>query len=189
MKPTAIILLVCLGLASSPSLAAAEGLSGTPEQRAQTLGVELVELTSVQEPNTGVQWGRAEGVVDAKPEDVLAVLSNYSQYAGIFPYFQKSKVLSQRGSDAIVYLEAEVLHGAATLWSQVRMRASAKSATRVVEAKMMRGKGNIAQLLARFEVTPIEGGARSYVAFQILVDPDLPFPDMEIGRASCRERV
>ncbi len=32
------------------------------------------------------------------------------------------------------------------------------SQKRVVEAKLMKGKGNISQLLARWEVTPADGG-------------------------------
>jgi ribosome-associated toxin RatA of RatAB toxin-antitoxin module len=179
MKPSSLILLASLALAA-PSVASAQEPSGTFQQRASQLGAEL-GLSNVDYPDSGVQWGRAEGVVESRPEDVLAVLSDYSGYAGFFPYFKKSKVLSQRGSDAIVYLEAKVLHGAATLWSQVRMRASDQNETRVFEARMMRGKGNITQLLARWEVTPIDGGARTYVVFQILVDPDLPLPDMAVN--------
>jgi ribosome-associated toxin RatA of RatAB toxin-antitoxin module len=180
MKFSAFILVASLFAVGMSSTASAEGLSGTAEQRARTLGVKF-ELSSVQEPNSGVKWGRAEGVIDAPAAEVLAIVSDYGRYAGLFPYFEKSKVLSQRGSDAVVYLEAKVLHGAATLWSQVRMKSSqAPGETRVVEARMMRGKGNITQLLARWEVTPLAGD-RSYVAFQILVDPDLPVPDLAVN--------
>ncbi|HEY6879856.1 MAG TPA: SRPBCC family protein, partial [Polyangiales bacterium] len=108
----------------------------------------------------------------------LAVLHDYGQYAGLFPYFQTTKVLSQRGADAIVYLEAKVLHGAATLWGQVRMRATpAANGAEVIEVKMMKGKSNVAEFLARWEVTPLDGGTRTKVAFQLLVDPDLPVPN------------
>jgi ribosome-associated toxin RatA of RatAB toxin-antitoxin module len=147
------------------------------DTRAHAMGTEIA-LANVTHPSHGVEWGRAEGVVEASPADVLAIMHDYAQYAGIFPYFEKSRVLSQRGSDALIYLEAVVLHGAATLWSQVRMSSTSPTpGTQVVEAKMMKGKGNISQLLARWEVTPIDGGQRSFVTFQILVDPDLPFPD------------
>jgi ribosome-associated toxin RatA of RatAB toxin-antitoxin module len=181
MKSSGFIVLACLVALSVSSRASAEGLTGTAEQRARSLGTNF-NLSSVQEPQSGVEWGRAEGVIAARPDQVLAILNDYAQYAGLFPYFQKSKVLSQRGSDAIVYLEAKVLHGAATLWSQVRMKSGQSAGeTRVVEARMMRGKGNISQLLARWEVTPLADGQRSYVAFQILVDPDLPLPDLAIN--------
>jgi ribosome-associated toxin RatA of RatAB toxin-antitoxin module len=139
---------------------------------------DRIELGNVPAAESGVEWGRAEGVLRARPEAVLRILQDYGRYAGLFPYFEKSRVLSQRGSDAIVYLEAKILHGLTTLWGQVRMSAkSADQDTQVVEAKLMRGKGNMSQLLARWEVTPAFDGTQSHVVFQLLVDPDLPVPD------------
>ena len=173
-------LLIGFLLTGLPVTSRAEG-PGDVTARARALGA-TIELANVPHPDQGVQWGRAEGVVDARPDDVLTIIHDYAQYAGMFPYFEKSRVLSQRGTDAIVYLEAKVLHGAATLWGQVRMRASSPSPrTHVVEARMMKGKGNIGQLLARWEVTPVEGEQRCFVVFQLLVDPDLPMPDMVIS--------
>ncbi len=141
-----------------------------------------IALANVPGPTGGVEWGRAEGVIDARPAEVLVVLHDYAQYAGLFPHFEKSKVLSQRGTDAIVYLEAKILHGATTLWGQVRMSSAALGAeVHVVEAKMMKGKGNMAQLLARWEVHPIDDGQHSRVIFQLLVDPALPVPDVVVS--------
>lgn len=141
-----------------------------------------IALANIPSPHGGVEWGRAEGVIDARPAEVLAVLHDYGQYAGLFPHFEKSKVLSQRGTEAIVYLEAKILYGATTLWGQVRMSSTALGPdAHVVEAKMMKGKGNMAQLLARWEVRPLDGGRRSSVVFQLLVDPALPVPDVVVS--------
>ncbi len=144
--------------------------------KAHSLG-NGITLGTVVSTGGGVDWGHAEAVVEARSDDVLAVLADYSQYAGMFPYFETSKVLSQRGSDAIVYLEAKVLHGAASLWSQVRMSSKRRATTTIVEARMMKGKGNIGQMVARWEVTPVAGADKTLVVFEILVDPDLPIPD------------
>lgn len=178
MKPRFIVALTCLAL-STPVFFATASAQDAASTKASALG-STISIGTVDHPESGVAWGRADAVVDARVEDVLAVLADYSQYAGMFPYFEKSKVLSQRGSDAIVYLEAKVLHGTATLWSQVRMSAKLDPVTKttVVEARMMKGKGNIGQMLARWEVTPVAGGQKTLVAFQLLVDPDLPIPDM-----------
>jgi ribosome-associated toxin RatA of RatAB toxin-antitoxin module len=135
-------------------------------------------ITNVPGPAGGVEWGRVEGTLDASTEEVKAILHDYAKYAGLFPYFQTTKVLSQRGTDAIVYLEAKVLHGAATLWGQVRMKAvPSADGTEVIDVKMMKGKSNVAEFLARWEITPVDGGERTKVAFQLLVDPDLPVPN------------
>jgi ribosome-associated toxin RatA of RatAB toxin-antitoxin module len=173
-RAIALVSCVVLGLYASPALAEGAAPAAKPSTS--------VSLANVPGPDGGVSWGRAEGVIDARPADVLAVLRDYGRYAGLFPYFEKSRVLSQRGSDAIVYLEARVLHGATTLWGQVRMTAAQSSPDlQVVEAKMMKGKGNMAQLLARWEVRPLDAGQRAKVAFQLLVDPDLPVPDMVVS--------
>src|SRR4051812_48440990 len=151
----------------SGSIVHAEGASTPAAARAASLG-EQIEIANLPAPEGGVEWGRAEGVIAARTEDVMAGLNDYGRYAGLFPYFEKSRVLSQRGSDAIVYLEAKVLHGAATLWGQVRMSAkSPSSQTRVIEAKLMKGKGNISQLLARWEITPVDAGQRTHLVFQL----------------------
>jgi ribosome-associated toxin RatA of RatAB toxin-antitoxin module len=180
------LLFVCSLLLAAPS-ARADGSVGVSAAAALPSHAQAdIALANVPGPNGGVEWGRAEGVIDARPDDVLAILHDYAQYAGLFPHFEKSRVLSQRGTDAIVYLEAKVLHGAATLWGQVRMssvdaNASNGAATHVVEAKMMKGKSNIDQLLARWEVQSIDNGQRTRVSFQLLVDPGLPVPDMVVS--------
>lgn len=177
MSPRVHVLSGCLlafALLSSPVRAEGPAVSA-PASTA-------IALANVPAQQGGVAWGRAEGVIDAQPEDVLEVLRDYAHYAGLFPHFEKSRVLSQRGTDAIVYLEAKILFGATTLWGQVRMTSTSPAPdTYVVEAKMMKGKGNIEQLLARWEVRPTADGARSAVVFQLLVDPDLPVPDSMVS--------
>jgi ribosome-associated toxin RatA of RatAB toxin-antitoxin module len=167
-------LLLACSLCTSAALA--EGVRNGEKPVAKQSNA--IVLANVAGPSGGVAWGRAETTLDARPSEVLEVLHDYGRYAGLFPHFEKSRVLSRRGTDAIVYLEARILHGAATLWGQVRMSSRSTAAdTYVVEAKMMKGKGNIAQLLARWEVRPMANGERAQVVFQLLVDPDLPVPD------------
>lgn len=179
----ALLLSCLLFTASALPTARAEDGRAKAQSAEQVNTVNTMSTANVPGPDGGVDWGRAEGILDARPAEVLAILRDYSRYAGLFPHFEKSKVLSQRGADAIVYLEAKILFGATTLWGQVRMSSTSPSpATEVVEAKMMRGKGNMAQLLARWEVQPVDDGRRSKVAFQLLVDPDLPVPDSVVSR-------
>ena len=180
-KATIAVLGTLLGVAlSSPSVQAEDASARGIDQAALLSG--QVDLVNVPAQDGGVEWGRAEGILAARTDDVIAILHDYSRYAGLFPYFEKSKVLSQRGSDAIVYLEAKILHGATTLWGQVKISSRQTDQDKtVVEAKLMKGKGNISQLLARWEVTPAQGGTHSHVVFQLLVDPDLPVPDMAVS--------
>lgn len=168
MRTAAIITAFVL---ASTATAKAQG------QQALVAAGEIVS-TNVDDPRLGPDWGEAIGLVDASPEQVLTVIQDYGHYAGFLPHFSKSRILAQRGNNAIVYLEAEILKGTMTLWGQIKMyRRRPKGETRIVEAKMMKGKGNMAHLVARWEVTPVEQGKRTEVRLRLLVDPDLPVPD------------
>ncbi|MET0342005.1 MAG: SRPBCC family protein [Polyangiales bacterium] len=180
--PPALVASLLLASFSVPALPAHAESAASQTAKPAAKPSTAVSLANLPGPDGGVSWGRAEGIIDAKPDDVLAIIHDYGQYAGLFPHFEKSKVLSQRGTDAIVYLEAKIIAGVSSLWGQVRMSSTQTAPDlRVVEAKMMKGKGNMAQLLARWEVRTIDAGKRAQVAFQLLVDPDLPVPDMVVS--------
>jgi ribosome-associated toxin RatA of RatAB toxin-antitoxin module len=148
-----------------------------------------IETTSQPHPGTTVQWGRAVVLIDAPVDAVMAVIQNYAGYKTFLPHFEESRVLSQRGASALVYVKVSVMHGAANLWAEVKLRPRAgEGATRVIEGAMT--KGNMDHFEAVWEVTPVEGG--TLVAFQILVDPDLPLPASLINnenQASARKAL
>jgi ribosome-associated toxin RatA of RatAB toxin-antitoxin module len=90
------------------------------------------------------------------------------------PNFEDSRVLSQRGASALVYVKVNVMHGAVNFWAEVKLQPkAAQGMTRVVQGKMT--KGNVDQFEATWEVTPVEGN-KTLVAFQVLLDPSLPLP-------------
>lgn len=133
-----------------------------------------VSVTTLSEAGTSVEWGRAEGVVDASLDQVMAVVQSYGEYAAFLPNFKVSRVLSQRGSSANVYMEVGILKGTVTIWAQLAIRAKRNEGeTRVIEARMT--EGNITRMNARWELTPLSAG-HTRVAFQMLIDPDLPVP-------------
>lgn len=179
------VLAVCGGVLGAVAPAQAQQASGaaqpeSPTQAAARLADHRVEVREVPYAGSSVKWGRATGLVDARFDVVLRVVEDYAKYSEFLPNFQASRVLTQRGGQAVVYLEASVLHGAATLWAQMRMRPRAPvlnadgTTTQVVEATMV--SGNVERMAARWELTSVDHGARTLVSFQFLVEPDLPFP-------------
>ena len=152
----------------------------SPTHAAARLADHRVELREVPYAGTSVRWGRATGLVDAPSELVLRIVQDYAKYAEFLPNFRASRVLSHRGAQAVVYLEASVLHNTATLWTQMRIRPRAPvinadgTTTQIVEATMI--SGNVDRMAARWELTSVDQGARTLVSFQFLVEPDLPFP-------------
>jgi ribosome-associated toxin RatA of RatAB toxin-antitoxin module len=162
--------LVVFAVISAPSVALGDSAAAT----AARLG-SGIETRTVAQPDTDVRWGQATAVVDAPFEQVKAIVEDYSRYNEFLPHFERSRVLSQRGPNALVYLEANVIHGTVTLWAQMRMFARRQQGdTHVIEAKML--KGNMDAFAGRWELTPLDGGNRTLVQFRLIVDPDLPLP-------------
>jgi len=140
----------------------------------QVAGDNAITVTALPHAGTKVQWGRAVGVVAAPLADVVRTVEDYSQYYTFLPHFRTSRVLSQRGNVALVYMEATVALDTIKLWAQMKMGpAPSQGTTQVIEAKMV--KGNMKILEARWELTPL-GPNRTSVAFQLLMDPDAPLP-------------
>ncbi len=136
-------------------------------------GYEGIEFTKVQQDGSSVAWGKAVGVVDHPIQDVLAIVQDYQNYSRFLPNTTKSRVLSQRGSRAMVYMEVGVMKGTVTLWGQMRMSKKDDGETLVIEVDMV--QGNMDQFRARWELTPVDEKS-TRVDFRILVDPNMPLP-------------
>jgi ribosome-associated toxin RatA of RatAB toxin-antitoxin module len=156
---------------------------------AQTVADRLrdgtITVSDVPYDGTDVRWGRATALIDARPDVVMRIVTDYARYAEFLPHFRVSRVLSQRGTSALVYLEAVVIHNTTTLWSQMRIRPRPDvGPTHVIEANMDRG--NVDRMAARWEVTPVDNGQRTIVTFQFIIEPDVPFPDAIITDQNLR---
>ena len=150
---------------------------GPASIKAMLAGLEdgSIRGSEVEHIPGSVRWGRAVGIVDAPLADVLAVVENYAGYQTFMPHFRVSKVLSQRGSSALVYMQASIARDTMNLWAQMKVGPKPNQGeTRIIEGKMV--EGNMDTMLARWEVTPIDAN-RTLVAFQLLMDPKLPLPD------------
>jgi ribosome-associated toxin RatA of RatAB toxin-antitoxin module len=149
-----------------------------------------ITTANLPHPQTSVQWGRAVGVVDAPLERVLGVVTDYAAYHTFLPHFHVSRVLSQRGQSALVYLEASIAFDTMKLWAQVKLTAlPVEGTTHVIEAKMM--KGNMDVMGARWELTPLDA-SHTVVAFQLIMDPSVPLPSGMVSdenRKASRDAV
>jgi len=166
-RPTSFVLfLAALFLATSPVHAA-----GEPE----------VRTAQIAEEGSNISWGHAIGVIDEPIGQVFPVVVDYANYAHFMPNFTKSKVLSQRGNRAMVYMEVSVAAGTFRLWGQFKLsEAPAEGATRVVEARLL--EGNMDAFSATWRLTPVNDGARTEVDFKLYVDPNMPLPSSVFSR-------
>jgi len=163
-----------VGSPSSPAQAA--------DEHNENAGVFTAQIP---EEGSNIAWGQAVLVLDQPIEEVLPIVRDYANYVQFMPNFTKSKVLAQRGSRAMVYMEVSVAKGAFTLWGQLNLAERPQGGeSRVVEARLM--EGNIDAFSARWTLTPVDGGARTEVEFKIYVDPDIPLPSSVFSRENER---
>jgi ribosome-associated toxin RatA of RatAB toxin-antitoxin module len=165
LRPVVMLLVMLVGV---PATAAA--------QDAQTLADRLGDSVDVREvpSSTGVAYGRATAVVNAPLDQVMAVITDYARYQNIMPHFRRSRVLSQRGNNALVYMQASVARDTVQLWAQMRIyERRPRGQTRIIEGRMT--EGNMDHFVARWEATPL-GDDRTLLRFDLLVDPAIPVP-------------
>jgi ribosome-associated toxin RatA of RatAB toxin-antitoxin module len=140
-----------------------------------------IRTEPVTQLNSNITGGRAVTVFDQPIDEVLAVVVDYANYKTFMPNFRKSRVLAQRGSRAMVYMEVGVMKDTFTLWGQLKMsEARPEGGARIIEAALV--EGNIDAFEARWTLTPVEGGKRTQVDFQLFVDPDMPLPASVFSR-------
>ncbi len=149
--------------------------------------VENAGIFTAQIPVEGsnIATGQAVIVVDRPIEEVLQIVLDYANYVRFMPNFTKSKVLAQRGSRAMVYMEVSVAKGMYTLYGQLDLAERPQDGvSRVVAGRLM--DGNIDAFDASFKLTPTDDGARTEIDFRIYVDPDLPLPSSVFSRENER---
>jgi ribosome-associated toxin RatA of RatAB toxin-antitoxin module len=163
-------------------VASSAGLAAADEVHDENAGVFTAQLP---EEGSNISWGQAVIVVDRPIGQVLPIVRDYANYVDFMPNFTKSRVLAQRGSRAMVYMEVSVAKGAITLYGQLNLaERPGNGEIRVVEAQLM--DGNIDAFSASFTLTPVDGGARTEIDFKIFVDPDIPLPSSIFSRENER---
>ena len=177
-----------LQIALAGALASASTLGLMPSHAAAVEAhVENAGIFTAQIPVEGsnIATGQAVIVVDRPIEEVLQIVLDYANYVRFMPNFTKSKVLAQRGSRAMVYMEVSVARGMYTLYGQLDLAERPRDGvSRVVAGHLM--DGNIDAFDASFKLTPTDDGARTEIDFRIYVDPDLPLPSSVFSRENER---
>jgi ribosome-associated toxin RatA of RatAB toxin-antitoxin module len=126
-------------------------------------------------PSASIKAGGAMLSVDAPMADVRQVITDYAHYQEIVPGFQKSRILARGPAGTDVYLQAPILHGAATLWAVVRFSLPVRDGTgERIEGKKT-GPANVDDLRATWKLYPIDA-SHTLLKLEFLMVPSLPLP-------------
>ena len=178
IAPVPIVLAALL--ASAWALLLAPGIASAADAHEENAGIFTAQVPT---EGSNIAAGHAVITVDKPVDEVLSVLLDYGNYVQFMPNFTKSKVLAQRGSKAMVYMEVSVAKGMYTLYGQLKLdEQTQEGESRVVRGSLM--DGNINAFNATFTLTPVAEGTE--IDFKIYVDPDLPLPSAVFSRENER---
>ena len=182
LRRTMLDVVLGAALVMAWALVALPNRAAAVEPRVENAGIFT---TQVPMQGSDIATGRAVIVVDQPIEEVLPIVLDYANYVRFMPNFTKSKVLAQRGSRAMVYMEVSVARGMYTLYGQLNLAERPRDGgSRVVEGRLV--DGNIDAFDASFTLTPTDDGAGTEIDFKIYVDPDLPLPSSVFSRENER---
>jgi len=173
---------LAIALSSALTLGATPSFAAAAEAQDENAGIFTAQVPVA---GSDIATGRAVIVVDKPIDEVLPVVLDYANYVHFMPNFTRSKVLAQRGTRAMVYMEVSVGKGMYTLYGQLNLAEQPQDGvSRVVKGKLM--EGNINDFDASFTLTPVDDGARTEIDFKIYVDPDIPLPSSVFSRENER---
>ncbi len=182
IRRTTLQVVLTGALVSGSALGLAPSHAAAVEAHVENAGIFTAQIPM---EGSNIATGQAVIVVDRPIEEVLQIVLDYANYVRFMPNFTKSKVLAQRGSRAMVYMEVSVAKGMYTLYGQLNLAERPQDGvSRVVEGSLM--DGNIDAFDATFKLTPTDDGAGTEIDFRIYVDPDLPLPSSVFSRENER---
>jgi len=166
------VLLAASDAAAQPDASADGGTNGDVAKVTRSRDAVRYSLPM---SDAAIRAGGAMLAVDAPLADVLRIVTDYGHYQAFLPGFQKSRILARGPAGTDVYLQAPILHGAATLWAVVRFGLPVHDgAGEKVEGRRT-GQANVDDLRATWRLYPIDPN-RTLLKLEFLLVPSLPLP-------------
>lgn len=132
----------------------------------------------------GIERGKAIGVIDATPEEVFRVATDYAKYRDFMPKVVSSTVREQAKDHALVELHAELRWpaGASTVTARYTHEKLPGDIYRVRFAMV---QGTLKQYLGSLYIEPFAKG-KTAVTYELVAEPDTIAPKSAINRGIQR---
>ena len=163
----------------------------TPATARPTLDVQrLGELSQYQvltfnDPfKNGIERGKAIGVIDATPEEVFRVATDYGKYHDFMPKVTRSTVKEAARDHALVELHAELRWpaGASTVTARYTHE---KLPGEIYRVKFGMVDGSLKQYWGSLYIEPFAPG-KTAVTYELVAEPDTVAPKSAINRGIKR---
>ncbi len=167
-------------LALTGSASARPGLDAA---RLDALG--RYEVLTFNDPaGGGIDRGKAIGVIDATPEEVFRIATDYARYADFMPRVTSSRVREATSDHALVELTAD-LHwpaGVSTVTARYRYQKLPGETYRVSFDKV---DGSLKQYAGALYIEPFAPG-KTAITYELVAVPDTVAPKSAINRGVRR---
>lgn len=166
----------------------ASGQASDWKQVAQKDGVIVLTRTH---PGSDVAEVRAQGIIDAPPERVLAALTDFEAYTETMPYTAESRVMKREGDAVWLYQVIDApLSSRRDLCMKISVvRAKGRVGTRWTLANDVapaprEGIVRVPASEGGWELAPIRGGKATRAIYRIHTDPGGSVPRWVINQAN-----
>jgi len=147
----------------------------TPAGDALADGSKNRKVERYEVAGKGARAGAARAVVEAPPELVRSVVTDYNRYTDFISRFRSAKIVGKSGDKTDVYLQVPIMNGTVKIWAVVRFDPPKQVGNDlVITSKML--KGNVKRLDANWRIKQLDE-QRSELALELTIVPDIPVPD------------
>lgn len=141
-------------------------------------------LTFTDPYQGGIERGKAIGVIDATPEEVFRVATDYAKYRDFMPKVTGSTVREADRNHALVELQAELRWPAGS--SSVTARYTHERLPgEIYRVRFDMVKGSLKQYLGSLYIEPFAPG-KTAITYELVAEPDTVAPKSAINRGIKR---
>jgi ribosome-associated toxin RatA of RatAB toxin-antitoxin module len=141
-------------------------------------------LTFADPFRNGIERGKAIGVIDATPEEVFRVATDYAKYRDFMPRVTDSKVREASRDHVLVELHAELRWpaGASTVTARYTHE---KLPGEIYRVKFEMVDGSLKQYWGTLYIEPFSPG-KTAITYELVAEPDTVAPKSAINRGTKR---
>ena len=170
----ALVAFVCAPAAARPTL---------DSERLSELAHYQV-LTFTDPFADGIERGKAIGVIDATPEEVFRVATDYARYREFMPKVVTSRVKEQTKDHALVELHADLRWPAGSSTVTARYTHE-KLPGEIYRVRFAMVQGTLKQYVGSLYIEPF-GPGKTAVTYELVAEPDTLAPKSAINRGIKR---
>ena len=143
------------------------------------------EVLTFNDPfKNGIERGKAIGVIDATPEEVFRVATDYAKYRDFMPRVTDSKVREAARDHVLVELHAELRWpaGASTVTARYTHE---KLPGEIYRVKFEMVDGSLKQYWGTLYIEPFSPG-KTAITYELVAEPDMVAPKSAVNRGIKR---